>query len=79
MVICSLDSLKNPWKKKESGIEQKIVVVLQQGTEKRQGSKRSERWNSCLEFLSLTLTLLARLTLTLTSAFKRSILRRELT
>ena len=29
MVICSLDALKKPSKKKETGIEQKIVEVSQ--------------------------------------------------
>ena len=44
MVICSLDSLKKSSKKKETGIEKKIVEVLQQATDrrKRRESKRSE-------------------------------------
>ena len=35
MVICSLDSLKKSPKKKETGIEKKIVEVLQQATDHR--------------------------------------------
>ena len=35
MVICSLDSLKKSLKKKETGIEKKIVEVLQQAADRR--------------------------------------------
>ena len=44
MVICSLVSLKKSSKKKETGIEKKVVEVLQQATDRRerQESKRSE-------------------------------------
>ena len=44
MVICSLDALKKPLKKKETGIEKEIVEVLQQASDRRrrQESKRSE-------------------------------------
>ena len=35
MVICSLDSVKEPSKKKETGIEKKMVDVLQQATDRR--------------------------------------------
>ena len=35
MVICSLDSLKESLKEKETGIEKKIVEELQQATECR--------------------------------------------
>ena len=44
MVICSLDSLKKSSKKKETGIEKKIVEVLKQATDRRerQESKISE-------------------------------------
>ena len=45
MAICSLDSFKKSSKKKETGIEKKIVEVFQQATNRREGqeSKRSER------------------------------------
>ena len=35
MVICSLDSLKKSLKKKETGVEKKIVEVLQQAADRR--------------------------------------------
>ena len=36
MVICFLDSLKKSSKKKETGIEKKIVEVFQQATYRRE-------------------------------------------
>ena len=35
MVVCSLDFLKKSSKKKETGIEKKLVEVLQQATDHR--------------------------------------------
>ena len=35
MVICSLDALQKSSKKQETGIEKKIVQVLEQGTDSR--------------------------------------------
>ena len=35
MVICSLHALKNPSKKKETGIETEIVEVLQKASDRR--------------------------------------------
>ena len=32
MVICSLDALRKPWKKKEARIKKEIVQVLQQAS-----------------------------------------------
>ena len=55
MVICSLDSLKKSSKKKETGIEKKMVEVLQQATDRR---KRAGKKNiRTIKFLALTLYL----------------------
>ena len=35
MVICSLDALKKPLKKKEAGIEKEIVEMFQQASDFR--------------------------------------------
>ena len=35
MVICSLDALRKSLNKKETGIEKKIVEMLQQATDRR--------------------------------------------
>ena len=68
MVICSLDSVKKSSKKKETGAEKKIVELLNKlmTAEKGQESKRSEWRNSWLWTCTY---LLAKLTLTLSSAF----------
>ena len=67
MAICSLDTLKKFSKKKETGIEKKIVEVLQQATNRR---KKTGKWKiGMMKFLALTRYLLTRLTLTLSSVF----------
>ena len=66
MVICSLHALKNPSKKKETGIETEIVEVLQKASDRRK--KTGKQKIKMMKFLTLAY-LLARLALTLTTAF----------
>ena len=67
MVICSLDALKKPLKKKETRIEKESVEVLQQASDCRK--KTGKKNFGMMQFLPLTWYLLVRLTLTLTLAF----------
>ena len=60
MVICSLDALKESSKKKKTKIK-----VLQQASYRKENTKL-KAWND--EFFTLTLYLLARITLTLISS-----------
>ena len=55
MVICSLDSVKKSSKKKEMGIEKKIVDVLQQATYRRKTEGKQKI--GTMKFLALTLYL----------------------
>ena len=67
MVICSLDALKKTSKKKETRKVKEKVKVLQQFSDRR---KKTGKFKiEMIELLVLTLCFLARLTLTLTSAF----------
>ena len=63
MVICSLDALKKSSKKKETGIGKEIVEVLQLASDRRKNTGKQKI--KIMKFSSLTLYLLARLTLTL--------------
>ena len=68
MVIRSLAALKKSSKKKEMEAEKKeIVEVLQQVTGRR--NKAGELKIGMMKFLTLTLYILARITLTLISAW----------
>ena len=40
MVICSLDALKKSSKKKETGIEKKIVDMLQQASDRTKKTRK---------------------------------------
>ena len=53
--------------KKKTGIEKEMVKVLQQASDHRK--KAEKKTIGMMKFLALTLYLLARLTLTLISAF----------
>ena len=67
MVICSLDALKKTSKKKETRKVKEKVKALQQFSDRR---KKTGKFKiEMIELLVLTLSFLARLTLTLTSAF----------
>ena len=63
MVICSLDALKKSSKKKETGIGKEIVEVLQLASDRRKNTGKQKI--KIMKFSSLTLYLVARLTLTL--------------
>ena len=63
MFICSLDALKKSSKKKETGTEKEIVEVLQQASDRRENTGKQKI--QMMKFLSRTLYLLARLSLTL--------------
>ena len=66
MVMCILDDLKMPLKKKETGIEKELVKVSKQVSDYR---KKTGKYKiGKIQFLILTLYLLARLTLSLISA-----------
>ena len=67
MVICSLGALKKPSKKKNMGIGKEIAKVLHQASGRRK--KGGKEKIGMIKFLALTLLLLARLALALTSAF----------
>ena len=67
MVICSLDALKKTSKKKETRKEKEKVKVLQQFSDRR---KKTGKFKiEMIKLLVFTLCVLARLILTLTSAF----------
>ena len=67
MFICSLDALKKVLKMKETGREKKTVGVLQQTTDRK---KKARKWKiGMVKLPALTLFLLPRLAVTLTSAF----------
>ena len=63
MFICSLDALKKSSKKNETGTEKEIVEVLQQASDRRENKGKQKI--QMMKFLSRTLYLLARLSLTL--------------
>ena len=63
MFICSLDALKKSSKKKETGTEKEIVEVLQQASDRRENTGKQKI--QMMKFLSRTVYLLARLSLTL--------------
>ena len=67
MVICSLDALKKTSKKKETRKEKEKVKVLQQFNDRR--NKTGKFKIEMIKLLVFTLCVLARLILTLTSAF----------
>ena len=67
MVICSLDALKKSSKKKETRIKTEIVEVLQQACYSK--NMTGNQKIGMMKFLALTLCLLARIRLTLTSSY----------